>query len=104
MVSYAGQPIQVGTIRFLIDDRPSALGRIEKGHYRIDVNGGVPVGTGRVEIEGFEETDKVIFVGVGGKTQREARPIVPAKYNRQSTLTTTITAGKVNEVNFELTP
>ncbi len=103
-VTYKGQPVNEGTIRFVIDNRPTAIGQISKGIYKIDHHGGVPVGSGRVEIEAFEDTKKTVFIGVGGKKVQEARQVLPAKFNEKSELTVEITAGGENEKNFDLTP
>ena len=80
------------------------MGQISKGTYRIDHLGGVPVGSGKVEIEGFEDTKKVVFTSVDGKKVKEANQVLPAKYNEKSELKVEITAGGNNEKNFELTP
>lgn len=103
-VSYKGQPVKEGTIRFLIDNMPSSQGQISNGSYRIDHNGGVPVGSGKVEIEAFEDTNKPVFTSIDGKKVMEARQILPAKYNEKSELKVEITSASENEKNFELTP
>lgn len=102
-VSYKGQPVNEGTIRFIIDNRPTAQGQISKGLYRIDHDGGVPVGSGKVEIDAFEDTKKAAFTSIDGKKVMEARQILPAKYNEKSELKVEITSGE-NEKNFDLTP
>jgi len=103
-VTFKGQPLDAGQIRFLIDDRPTAMGQISKGAYKIDHLGGVPVGSGKVEIEGFEDTGKVVFTSIDGKKTMEANQILPAKYNAKSELKVEISAGATNEKNFDLTP
>jgi hypothetical protein len=103
-VTFKGQPLSDGQIRFIIDNRPTAMGQIKKGMYRIDHQGGVPVGSGKVEIEGFEDTKRVAFTSIDGKKTMEARQILPAKYNEKSELKVEITAGGPNEKNFDLTP
>jgi hypothetical protein len=102
-VTYKGKPLTKGQIRFIIDNQPSAMGQIENGTYRIDHLGGVPVGKGKVEIDGFEETGKVIFTGPSGEKAVEARQVLPAKYNTKTELTVEITKGE-NEKNFDLQP
>lgn len=52
-VTYAGEPIQEGKIRFIPENGPVAVGQIENGRYKIDARGGVPVGDHRVAIEAF---------------------------------------------------
>lgn len=103
-VTFKGQPVNEGMIRFLIDNRASAQGKINKGEYRIDEHGGVPVGSGKVEIEAFEDTSKVVYASIDGKKVHEARQILPAKYNEKSELKVEITAGGANEKNFDLMP
>jgi len=103
-VTYKNQPVAKGSIRFLIADRPSAAGEIENGTYRIDHHGGVPVGSGKVEIEGFEDTGKVVFTGPTGQKVHEAKQVLPAKFNTASQLKVEVTAGGPNEKNFDLTP
>lgn len=102
-VTYKGAPLAKGQIRFLIDNRPSSMGQIENGSYRIDYHGGVPVGSGKVEIEGFEDTAKVVFTGPTGEKVHEAKQILPEKYNKKTELTVEIKNGD-NEKNFDLTP
>jgi hypothetical protein len=102
-VTYKGTPLAKGQIRFLIDNRPSSMGQIENGSYRIDYQGGVPVGSGKVEIEGFEDTAKVVFTGPTGEKVHEAKQILPDKYNKKTELTVEIKNGE-NEKNFDLTP
>ena len=103
-VTFKGAPVAKGQIRFLINDRPSAMGQIENGTYRIDHLGGVPVGSGKVEIEGFEDTGKVVWTGPAGDKVHEARQILPKKYNEKSELTVTIPPGRQHEQNFDLAP
>ena len=103
-VTYKGQPVNEGQIRFLIDNQPTAMGQISKGTYKIDHRGGVPVGSGKVEIEAFEDTGKVVFTSIDGKKTVEAKQILPAKYNTRSELTVETTPGGPNEKNFDLTP
>lgn len=102
-VTYKGQPVSKGIIRFLIDDRPTSMGQIEMGEYTIDQNGGVPVGSGKVEIEGFEDTTKLIHSSPTGVKTYEAKQILPPKYNTTSELTVEIVRGK-NKKDFDLQP
>ena len=64
---------------------PDGHGPDQNGTYRIDHLGGVPVGSGKVEIEGFEDTGKVVFTGPTGQKVEEASQVLPAKYNTQPT-------------------
>lgn len=103
-VTFKGQPIEKGQIRFVIDNRPTAMGEVNKGMYKIDHLGGVPVGSGKVEIEGFEDTKNVVFTSIDGKKTVEAKQFLPAKFNEKSELKVEITASGPNEKNFDLMP
>jgi hypothetical protein len=104
-VTYQGKPVTDGMIRFQIAGRPSAMGKISDGTYLIDHHGGVPVGSGKVEIEGFEETGKVVYVGANGMTQKEGKQVLPPKYNTKSELTVEVPAGGgVVRKDFDLAP
>lgn len=102
-VSYNGKPVEEGTIRFLIDNRATAQGEIKGGAYKIDHLGGVPVGSGKVEIEGFQNTDKVVHNNPTGVKVYEAKQVLPPKYNKKTELTVEITEGE-NEKDFDLKP
>jgi hypothetical protein len=102
-VTWQGKPIEQGTIRFISEGGPSAQGPITKGAYKIDDNGGVPVGTCRVEIQGFEEQD----IGDSGSTliqmpKRVGVPIIPKQFNAESTLSVAVEAEKQNQHDFHL--
>ncbi|MEQ8637611.1 hypothetical protein [Gimesia maris] len=101
-IKFNDKPIQSGQITFLPTKGPVAMGPVSEGTYRIDWKGGVPIGECKVEILGYEETGKEIIVGAGGKTEKETRQVLPAKYNTESTLSVTVEEGQENQCDFDL--
>lgn len=101
-VKFNDKPVQSGQITFLPLKGPVAMGPISEGTYRIDWKGGVPVGECKVELLGYEDTGKEIIVGAGGKTEKETRQVLPAKYNTDSTLSVTVEEGQENQRDFDL--
>lgn len=110
-VSLDGVPIDFGTIAFVpleTTQSPSAGGMILRGVYRIDAERGPLPGTFRVEISGQKKT--------GEKKRARDIPdfppsdelveltveLLPEKYNKQSSLISTIQSGR-NTINFDLT-
>ncbi len=101
-VTYAGEPIAVGTITFIPTGGKGIKcgARIENGHYQVEPRFGPVPGPHRVEIHWAKPTGK--------KYQNEFKEVfdvttegLPAKYNTQSTLTATIKPGP-NVFNFDL--
>lgn len=96
-VSYAGQEIAEGEIRFVPTEgtiAPSSSAIIKDGAYRADHKGGVPVGTHRVEIRAYRPDEDVTgeIPGVPeGEVPKEQ--FLPAKYNAESDLTLTVESG-----------
>jgi hypothetical protein len=92
-VTYKGQPIPDGMVRFLPppnSSMPISGAIIENGKYRAEGTGGVPVGTCKVEIEGYR------------LAPNEASPMarsvprvqyLPKRYNSDSQLQITIESG-----------
>jgi len=102
-VTFKGQPVSKGKIVFLIANGPTAMGDIKDGAYRIDHHGGVPVGSGKVEIESFQDTDKLVHANPTGVKVYETKQVLPPKYNTKTELTIEITRG-TSEKNFDLDP
>ncbi|MCX7425021.1 MAG: hypothetical protein NTW96_05255 [Planctomycetia bacterium] len=103
-VSYRGKPVQQGTIRFVPSggtQGPASGAVIENGKYEATANGGVIVGTHRVEIIAIaprkDPMGRDLAAMEGAGTQ-----YLPATYNRQSKLTVTIEPGGAAEHNFDL--
>lgn len=102
-VTWQKNDIKDGIVRFICDSGPSAQAPIRDGSYQIDYKGGVPVGSCRVEVEGFEEQD----IKDSGSTliampKKVGIQIIPQQFNRESTLRVEIAPGKVNQHDFHL--
>jgi hypothetical protein len=89
-VSYDGQPIERGTIRFTpIGDTPgpASAAEITTGKYSMEARGGVPAGRHRVEIEAFATGDRdsadeaTQFLGA-----ERGQQFLPDVFNRNSQL------------------
>jgi hypothetical protein len=93
-VTYQGQPVAHGHIRFLPEEgaiAPPTGAVITDGRYSADAQGGVPVGTHRVEIEAFRAAPKPgddVDVNVPPPPQ-----YLPPRFNRASELQLTVPAG-----------
>jgi hypothetical protein len=108
-VSFDGQPVPAGVIRFLPTAgtrTPSNAAFINDGSYRVESRGGVPVGTFRVSIQGFRTGP----TGSPAEVLREAHPpneelgalrpnkqFLPARYNDKTELTFDVAATQ-NEI------
>lgn len=110
-VTYKGKPISDGTILFTplaTSQVPSAGASIIDGSYKVDVHGGVPVGTHRIIIEAFHLVPMVLSPGQSpprnyfeGKAREQ---YLPKKYNANSELEITIEPGSPQITkHFELT-
>lgn len=113
-VLFDGRPLKAGTIRFLPQAPtrgPAALGKIQDGFYEIAKEEGVVAGQYRVEIEGDidvpfalddqEAYEKALAEGKGNPIPPQP---IPARYNRQSTLTADIsTDPAAHKIDFDLT-
>ena len=99
-VTYQGQPIKLGQIRFAPTREtggPVSGADIVDGAYSVDIKGGVPVGTHLVKIEAYRDQARVPRTppppGV------EARPLVvktqylPEQFNTRTQLEITIEPG-----------
>ena len=101
-VSYAGEPIDVGTITFIPTSGAGVKsgGLIESGAYKVDPKIGPAPGPHRVEIRWAKPTGKSSKNEFGEEIQTR-REGLPDKYHDQSTLTADIKAGK-NVIDFAL--
>jgi hypothetical protein len=103
-ITFQGQPVQEGQIRFVAiggTEAPVTIGAVKDGVYSMAANNGVPVGTHRVEIVAFNPGDPAP-IGPGAPPRKQ---LLPAKYNRQSELTVSIDTGqKQSAKDFDLTP
>jgi hypothetical protein len=104
-VTYRGKPVDEGIIRFtpVASSLVPVIGaRIADGKYTVDGHGGVPVGTHKIEIEGFRLLAGVTApVGARGVPHEQ---YIPKRFNAESQLQITIPSGS-REItkNFELT-
>ncbi|MCS7304408.1 MAG: hypothetical protein NZ602_04795 [Thermoguttaceae bacterium] len=102
-VTYNGQPIPNGEIRFVPTGQtkgPISGASILEGKYRADGLGGVIVGTHRVEIRAFR-ADKSVPPDPHGEYPRQQ--YLPKKFNDQSTMEVTIPPDKGTQTfNFDL--
>lgn len=104
-VTYAGQPVQKGQIRFIPADGsrgPITIDPIEGGTYSTQNTGGVPIGTLRVEIAGYDPEEYA--TAPTGPGSRPVRQLLPEKYNSQSELKITVDSNTPEELNFHLEP
>jgi len=101
-VSYGGEPVTDGTILFVPCDGttgPSTAVKIVDGRYRADSNGGIPLGTYRVEILAYRK-NTAGRQPLGPAPQMNSslhanapQQYLPEKYNVRSQLKTTVEAG-----------
>jgi hypothetical protein len=110
-VTLDGEPLPAGMIRFLPTGAtagPAGVAIIKNGRYQASAEEGPLVGRNRVEIEAtdyfrFAIDDEAAFAAAASKRSTKLpRNPVPAKYNRQSTLTVDIAAGQEKDVDFAL--
>ncbi len=104
-VSYAGNPLADGMIRFVpVTGGPVATAIISDGKYKVDNKGGVPVGKVRVEITATSD-EATLNQGLPDATPAKQVIIIPKKYNTESTLEETIADEPGQQVlDFTLTP
>jgi hypothetical protein len=111
-ITFQGKPVSEGIIRFMPvagSDMPMGGADIKDGRYRVTGRGGVPVGTHRVEIEGFRVDKSRLKPGEPMPASAMLRGVpheqfIPQRYNLASTLQITIESGS-GEItkNFDLT-
>jgi len=101
-VSYAGEPIDVGTITFIPQSAAGIKtgGLIENGAYHVEAKVGPAPGSHRVEIRWAKPTGKSSKNEFGEDIQKRQEGL-PEKYHAQTTLTAEIKAGK-NVIDFAL--
>jgi len=105
-ITYRGRPVSVGSIRFVPEgvSLPSAAANIVEGKYRADNKGGVPVGTHKIQIEGYDRGGPKSAAGGPPVSKARGRQFVPSRYNTESQIQITIEPGS-REItkNFDLT-
>jgi hypothetical protein len=86
-VQFEGKDVEVGQIRFIPvkgSKGPLTVARIENGKYDTKDTQGIPVGTLRVEILGYD--GQVYATAPRGPGIPPVPQLIPQKYNRQSEL------------------
>jgi hypothetical protein len=106
VVTYKGKPVEKGQIRFIpigAPGGPVTVDPIEQGKYTTKNTAGVPVGTHRVEILGYDAKEYA-----NASTGPGAPPVpqlLPKKYNLQSELKETFdTTQSEKTLDFNLLP
>lgn len=112
-VSFNGEPVSEGTIRFMPADAnstsPMAGAMIRDGKYKIDTRGGAPVGTHKILIEGYRVHPSAMNSNAPIEVQAMTRGVpriqyLPKRYNVDSELQITIESGSEDIVkDFDLT-
>ena len=106
-VTYQGAPIGDGMVQFVPIEGTkgtSEAGRIVDGTYTAKAKGGVPVGTHRVKIQGFQKKAAPgpgETPGLAGVPQSKQQ-YLPAKYNSKSELKRTVESSKNLTMDFTL--
>jgi hypothetical protein len=75
---------------------------IRNGRFSISREVGLVPGTYRVTINAPNATAERSKTGAPGRYAQVAKEIIPLKYNAQSTLTTDVPKGGVNDLKFDL--
>jgi hypothetical protein len=101
-VTYAGEPIELGSITFLPEDEKSIKGGgiIVKGQYKVEPSNGLNPGQHRVQIRWAKPTGKK-YKNEFGEVLDVRQEGLPEKYHTKSSLTAVIKAGP-NRINFDL--
>ncbi len=110
-VSFNGQPVKTGQIRFFPDtqvDSPTSGAYIVDGRYTADSKGGVPVGKFRVEILAFEPpkapNPNAPPIVAEMASRQIGKQFLPEKFNTNSDLSLSIQTGSSPITqDFELT-
>lgn len=93
-VSYLGEPVEVGQIRFLPAKptrAPVTVETIRDGVYTAAASGGVPVGEFRVEIRMYDADQYLNGPRAAGSPA--PKQLLPDKYNQDSELKISIASG-----------
>jgi hypothetical protein len=82
---------------------PTCGGTIAQGQFSIAPAGGAACGTFRVEITALRNTGRKATNPKDGKLIDEIEQFIPARYNRQSELSATVSDIGPNDFQFALT-
>jgi hypothetical protein len=93
-ISYAGKPIENGSIRFFPTqgtEGAGAIAAITDGKYSVDADRGLIAGSYMVQVTAMQKTGRVIrpkevMPGDDPSPQQEELQIIPAQYNTTSSL------------------
>lgn len=91
-MTYNGHPVELGQIRLVPDQNtiaPTSGAAIIDGHYEINTKGGVPVGSHRVEIFGYEKGASPTEQGSDLRSKAGmgvGRQYLPPRFNSKSEL------------------
>jgi len=102
-ITFAGQPVPYGTVSFIPPEGsglPVSGAEIRDGKYDVRNLGGVPVGTHRVEINGWATPPQKMEAA--DLVAPAAPPLIPEKYNTKSELSLTVESNRPLEQNFDL--
>jgi len=105
-VTFDGQPVEVGQIRFTPaagTSGPITISAIRQGQYTTEKTSGVPIGNHRVGIRAFDPDE--YNNRPKGPGSPPLRQLLPEKYNGRSDLTVAIETGQRRATeNFHLEP
>jgi len=106
-VTYQGQPVNQGSIRFVPvqgSKGPASAATIEHGTYEVKASGGVPIGTHRVEIQATRPTGepKPDHLNYLDNVKEPVGQYLPPKYNTNSELTLNVETGRRMNYDFKL--
>lgn len=104
-VTFNGTAVAKGQIRFIPQSGtkgPVTVEPINEGEYATDDTGGVPIGSHRVEIRGYDAHEYA--TAPTGPGSPPIKQLLPAKYNTASELNANLTPSSDHELNFELAP
>jgi hypothetical protein len=105
-VTFQGQPIEYGAIRFEPTDQAKGVEAgavINQGKYTIGEELGLPPGSYKVWITAQEPVPEAPTEEAPGETPRvRARDRIPAQYNVQTTLVAEVPASGETKIDFDL--
>jgi hypothetical protein len=106
-VTCSGKNVAMGMVRFVPLDAgsalPSASGRIDGGRYRIDGQGGVPLGKYRVEIDAQRAIGQKRTNPLSGQTTEETVTVGPKVYaGAQSPLVAEVKADGDGQIDLAI--
>lgn len=103
-VTYAGEPVEDGSITFHDPDgkhEEKGGARIVGGKYLAENNPKLTPGRYRVEISWMKSTGRKAKNADPDVTPEDRKQVIPPKYNKQSTLLEEVKSG-ANTINFNL--